>query len=163
MDKQFLEFWGNYLIQVAKGQQRMDDLHQWMSRGLKGFEDLTSLFRKAYGLEEVRRDHPDFGKMWKEAEEKFRESYAESLKLYGMVPRSEHLELVRKYEALKEKCADQQETIAHLKALLEAGGADQNELMRSFQELARKQGDQFQKFMESLGTLYGHGKDKDSS
>ena len=50
MDRQFLEFWGNFLLSAAKSQKQLEDMTEWMKGGLKGFEELTSLFRKIYGL-----------------------------------------------------------------------------------------------------------------
>ena len=60
MDKNFLEFWGNFFINAAKGQQQLEDMGQWMSQGFKGFEELTAMFRKCYGLDQLSPDAPDY-------------------------------------------------------------------------------------------------------
>ena len=73
----------------------------------------------------------------------------------GMVPKNEHLELVKKYEELKEKVADQEETISHLRMLLEQRKAEsQDELVQGFQDLIDKQSKQFQQTMETFGSLF---------
>ena len=155
MNRQFLEFWGNFLVEVAKGQKQLEDFTKWTSQGLKGFEDLTALFRKAYGLENLQKDSPDYLNMWKNAEEDFWKSYRESMSWFGIVPREEHLELVKKYEDLKKKCEAQEETIKHLRMLLEAqSGVDYKEMTKGFQELAQKQSDQFQKMMETFHDMF---------
>ena len=48
MDRHFLEFWGNFLVNAAKEQKRLEDLSNWMQQGFKfkGFDDLTEMFRK---------------------------------------------------------------------------------------------------------------------
>jgi hypothetical protein len=46
MDKYFLEFWGNFLINTAKGQKQMEDMSKWMQQGFEGFDELTGMFRK---------------------------------------------------------------------------------------------------------------------
>ena len=57
-----------------------------------------------------------------------------------MVPKDEHLALVKKYEELKEKVAAQEETINNLRMLLEEKKAEtQGELVKGFQELLEKQ------------------------
>ena len=118
MDRHFLEFWGNFLINAAKGQQQFDELTQWMHQGFKGFEELTALFRKAYGLEKPEST-PEYQQTWHKATREFRESLNTYLSLLGVIPLSEHLALVEKYEALKKENADQLKTIQRLRDLLQ--------------------------------------------
>ena len=111
MDKNFLEFWGNFLINTAKEQQRMEDLSKWMQQGFKGFDELTAMFNKFYGLEQMERDTPAYMETWKKASENFLQSFNDCIGLMGMVPKDKHLALIKKYEELKEKVAAQEETI----------------------------------------------------
>lgn len=154
MDKQFLEMWGNYLINVAKGQKQMEDMFKWMAGDYSGFPDITAMFRKAYGLEESPEDRPDFTEGWRKAGEAFEKSFREYLRMMGMVSKEEHLNLVRKYEALKAKAAEQEETIEHLRMLLNEKGMDQGEVMEEFQSIVKSQTDQFQELVKSFGKLY---------
>jgi hypothetical protein len=72
-----------------------------------------------------------------------------------MVSKDEHLTLIKKCEELKEKVADQEETINHLRMLLEKSKAEsQDELVQGFHDLIEKQSDQFQKTMETFGNLF---------
>ena len=74
-----------------------------------------------------------------------------TLTLLGVVPLDEHLALVRKYEELKEKVASQEETIKHLRLLFAEGKKEEfQEVSGRFEELAKKQGEQLQKLMESF-------------
>jgi len=75
MDKNFLEFWGNFLINTAKEQQRMEDLSKWMQQGFKGFDELTAMFNKFYGLEQMERDTPAYMETWKKTSENFMQSF----------------------------------------------------------------------------------------
>jgi hypothetical protein len=151
MDRRFLEFWGNFLINAAKGQKKFEELSQWFSQDLKGFEDLTALFRKSYGLDELPENSADYEEAWQKAAENFQNSLRDYLSLMGVVPKDEHIKLVKKYEDLKRKVADQEETIKHLRMLLEEKGFGQGELVRSFQDLIITQTDQFQELMKALG------------
>ena len=82
MDRHFLEFWGNFLLQVANGQKQLEDLAKWSKQGFN-FGDFTTLFRQAYGLEQPKQDSPGYQAIWKKAEEDFRTSFQDYLKPVG--------------------------------------------------------------------------------
>ena len=155
MDRQFLEFWGNFLLNAAKGQKQLEDMAKWMGSGFTGFDELTSLFRKIYGLEGVSKESSDYLKMWSGAQEDFKKSFKDYLALLGVVPRDEYMALVKKYEELKKKCESQEETVRHLRMLLsEAKIEEYQNVAGHFEELVKKQGDQFQKVMDSLSQMF---------
>ena len=155
MDPHFLEFWGNFLVNASKEQRRLKDLYEWMQQGFNGFDDLTEMFRKFYGLDHMEKDTPAYLETMKKASENFLESFKDYLDLMGMVPKDKHLALVQKYEALKEKVADQEETIKNLQLLLEEKRTEsQDELVLGFQDLIEKQSKQFQKTMETFGSFF---------
>jgi hypothetical protein len=151
MDRHFLEFWGNFLINAAKGQQQFDELNQWMHQGFKGFEELASLFRKAYGLEKPEST-PEYQQTWHKATREFRESLNAYFSLLGVIPLSEHLALLEKYEALKKENAGQLETIQRLRDLLGQQDSGQTAVVENFKELVSRQNEQFQKLMDSFGS-----------
>jgi hypothetical protein len=131
---------------------------EWMGQGLRGFEYLTTLFRKTYGLDRLPEDSPDYLKTWKKAEQDFRTSFKDYLSFFGVVPREEHLALVKKYEELKQKAAAQEETIKHLRLLLSQKLVDQGEAFKGFQDVAKEQAAQFQDMMNSLSRAFKVGK-----
>lgn len=154
MDKKFLEFWGNYLINVAKGQKNLEDIAKWIHQGFKGFEEITAMFQNFYGLDQLDKDSPDYVKMWKRAGEDFQKSFKDYLSLFDLVPREEYLSLIEKYEALKVKATAQEETIKHLRILLGEKVFDPGEVVTGFQELMKKQSDQFQQLMEGISQSF---------
>ena len=161
MDRHFLEFWGNFLINAAKGQKQMEDMSKWMQQGFEGFDELTAMFKKFYGLEHMEKDTPAYMETWKEASEKFQESFKDYLRLMGVVPKDEHLTLVNKYEELKDKVAAHEETINNLRMLLREKKAEtQGELVKGFQEILEKQSEQFQETMETFGRFFKKDKNK---
>jgi hypothetical protein len=151
MNRHFLEFWGKALLQAAKSQKQLEDLTKWLPRGFLGFQDFTQLFKTSYGLNDVAEDSPDFLALWKKAEADFRDSFREYLCLLGGVPREEYVALARKYEELKEKAAEQAETIKQLRVLTDEKGMGLEATTLEFQKLIKKQGEQFQQFLKSLG------------
>lgn len=159
MDRRFLEFWGNFLISAGKGQKQLEDMARWIGQDFRGFEDITAMFRKFYGLDRVSESSANHEKTLEKAAKDFQKSFEEYLKLLGFVPLQEHLELLKKYEALKEKAAAQEETIKHLLMLLDEKGLVQGEMVRDFQDLVKKQAGQFQDLMKGFGQFIG----KDSS
>jgi chromosome segregation ATPase len=155
MDRHFLEFWGNLFINTAKQQKQMEDLAKWMQQGFKGFDELTAMFNKFYGLENLKKDTPAYMESWEAASENFLNSFKKYLDLMGMVPKNEHLALAKKYEELKKKVADQEETINHLRMLLQERKAEsQDELVQGFHDLIDKQSKQFQETMETFGSFF---------
>jgi len=154
MDKKYLEFWGTFLLNSAKGQEQMEDMTQWFREGFKGFEQQTNLFRKCYGLDRESESSPNYMEMWSKAASDFQNSYKELLGLMGLVPKEEYLTLAEKYEALKERLASQDETIRHLKMKSTARDIDQGEVVKGFEALMKNQAEQFQEVMKSFGQLY---------
>ena len=158
MDRHFLEFWGNYLTNAAKGQKQLEDMAAWMGQGLRGFEYLTTLFRQCYGLDELEVDSPEYLKTWKKAEQDFRMAFKDYLSFFGVVPREEHLALVKKCEELEQEAAAREETIKHLRQLLSQKMMDQGEAFKGFQDVAKEQAAQFQELMNSFGKAFKVGK-----
>lgn len=154
MNSKFYDFLGQFFTSMAKGQQQYEDLHKWMEHGLKGYEAMTALFRNAYGLENVKEDSPDYLKSWKLSSEEFQRSCKEYLELFDVVSRDEHLRLIKKYEALKDKTADQEETIKHLKELLSEKGKDQEKVVDGFRSLINKQSSDFQDLIKYLSAYF---------
>jgi hypothetical protein len=155
MDTHFLELWGNLLLGAAKSQKQFEEMVSWTQQGFKGFEEMTNLFMKTYGLDNCAKTGTDCMTAWKKAEEDFRQSFKDHMNLLGFVPKNEHLELVKKHEELKERLASQEETIKHLRMLLsESKLKDQGELTKQFDDLIKKQNDQFQNLMDHFSKAF---------
>ena len=150
MDRQFLEFWGQYLLAAAKGQKQLEDLNQWICQGFSGFEELSALFKKLYGLEHPPQKDADSAKAWESAVAGFRDSFNAYLDLMGVVPRDKYLALEQQCTRLQNKVDDQEETIKILRSLLTEDGTYQGETVKVFQDLVNKQSDAFEKLMRKM-------------
>lgn len=158
MDRRFLEFMGNFMLSVAKGQENLEDMARWMNAGLPGHEEFTALFGRIYGLTESRKDQADHQKALTAAMDLFSASLRECLSLFGAVPRREYLELARKVDELKERVESQEKTIRQLRTLMtEAGREESGDVAGQFQDLVRRQAEQYQKLMESLEQVFRPG------
>ena len=153
MDSNILEFWGNMLIQTAKNRKNYEDMFGWMSKSIAGFEDFMSSIGKST-KEKSNDEIKDYMNTLASTAEHFQNSYSEYLNMMGVINKSDHLKLIEKYEILKEKVAAQEETIRHLKMLLSEKIPNQGEVIQTFQELVRNQGDQFQEFMNNVKNFY---------
>ena len=174
MDEKFLEFWGNLLLNAARGKKQSDDISNWMQKSLEamsGFsapqqsvssvEEVPAMFQKFYGLDQLPERSSEYQSVSKKATEDFQESFNNYLSMMGIVSKKEYLDIVEKYEKLKVKCAGQEETIKHLQMLLDAKNTDQGDAVRGLQNVMKDQTELFQKML--TGFSRGTGKKESDS
>jgi len=113
------------------------------------------MFRKAYGLDRIEEESPDYAEIWKKSVETFQKSFREGLSLMEVVPKGEYEKLVQKCAALEKTTAEQEETIRTLKRLLteEASGAPAAAL-EDLQGLLKNQQAQFQELVKNMTLLF---------
>jgi len=155
MDRNFYEFWGQMFLNLAKGQKQIEDFRKWFGQGLMGYESMNAMFRKAYGLDRIEEESPDYTEIWKKSVETFQKSFREGLSLMEVVPKGEYEKLAQKCAALEKTVAEQEETIRTLKRLLteEASGAPAAAL-EDLQGLLRDQQTQFQELVKNMTLLF---------
>ena len=118
MDANFLEFWGNLLISLTRGQKQIDDMIRWVRQSFPGADDLTNLFRKTYGLNQPAQAPTGQAELWKETRATFQQSYGEYLKLLDVVPRADYEKLEKENDSLKRKIVELEGVVGNLRALL---------------------------------------------
>ncbi len=158
MDSQFLEFWGNYMLAAAKGQKQLEDLNQWIRQGFRGFEDLTAMWKKVYGIEDSRDNNTETTKAWQNASDEFQNAFDTYLNLMGLIPRDKYRALEQKHTALQDKVAGLEETIKVLRNLLAEKGTYQGETAKVFQDLINRQAEAFETLMQNISEA---GKDEE--
>ncbi len=154
MDRQFLEFLGSLFLNAAKGQKQLEDMTPWIGGGFSGFDELTRMFRKFYGMNGLPLASGDYARAWEKASESFKKSYHEWLNLMSVIPKNEYQILEKKCEALEEKVAMQDETIRHLRNLLSEKGVRYADAVEGFTQMMQKQGHQFQELMDSVSKAF---------
>jgi BMFP domain-containing protein YqiC len=154
MDKNFYEFWAQCFTSLAKGQKQFDDLNQWLHHGFSGSDALSSIFRKAYGLEDIQQNIPPDMNLWEKSAEAFQKSLKDSLALFDVVSREDYQNLLNECQTLKEKVAKQEETIEALRKRRGKKSVDPEETVEGLQEVIKKQSDQFQELMKTVGELF---------
>jgi len=118
MDANFLEFWGNLLISLTRGQKQIDDMIRWVRQSFPGADDLTNLFKKTYGLNQPAQAPTGQAELWKETRATFQQSYGEYLKLLDVVPRADYEKLEKENDSLKRKIVELEGVVGNLRALL---------------------------------------------
>jgi hypothetical protein len=161
MDPKFLKFWGNFLLQAAEGQQRLEELARWMTAGFSGADDLTEMFREAYGLPKSPLAGNAYTKAWEKSAEQFQKALSEYLDLFGAVPRSRHEALKKEKAKLEAKVAEQANTIRRLRLEVGERLAAEGKIFDGFQQLMEVQNEQFRQVSDALGRFFtsgaGHG------
>jgi uncharacterized coiled-coil protein SlyX len=161
MDRQFLEFWGNYLLAAARGQKQLEDLSQWIRQGLSGFEELNAMFKRIYGLGPPSGEDADSSNAWQNAATDFFKSFNAYLALLDLIPKNEYRALEEKLDALQKKVAEQENTIQVLRQLLTEKGTYQGETAKVFQDLVNKQAEAFETLMKGMAEAAEDKKNRD--
>lgn len=171
MDKNFLEFWGHYLLNLVQtgqkhaGEKFYEDVFNfwggfmkdqksadWLFSPSSYFEKQVDIFQKSYGLK--KDTTPDYFAEARKASEQFQKSLKEFISAFDVVPREEYEELKKKYEELQAKSAEHDDTIRQLRAKLLVKGAEEIGAASGIQEMIKTQTDQFAALMDSLGSIY---------
>ena len=154
MDRKFLEFWGNFLLNAAKGQEQAENFSRLVQDGFKTFEQQLSLFQKLYGLDKKPDPSSSYAEMWAKAASDFSQSYQEFIGLMGVVTRDDYDTLSREHEALKKKYTALEDQLRRSRSKTGTGERDPLEVVKGFEGLMKKQAEQFQALMASYGKLY---------
>jgi BMFP domain-containing protein YqiC len=152
MDANFLEFWGNLLISVARGQNQTEDMTRWLNQGFTGVESLMAPFKKFYGLDQVPPATAKYEELWNKQLKNFRDSFQEYLALLDVVPRQEYDKVQAENQALKRQIVELEKAVGDLRMLVaKKMGNSASEAAKSFQDLVFSQMDKFQELFRSFG------------
>lgn len=166
MDAKFYQFWKDFIKQAADGQLGKADFSAWMRPGfgvadLPGIPDeLTDLFKKYYGLDQLSADAPDYSALFESALNEFNNSLKNLYAMMDVVPKKDYVELEKKYNAQKKKVEDLEEAIKQLKLLLKTSSPEVDQGIGSLNQMLKTQNANFLKMMDSLAGFYGINKDK---
>ncbi len=150
MDKHFLEFWGNLLLSAAAGQRQVEEFARWMEKGMRGFAEMETMFRRAYGFSGAGGNDAERLKI---ARSTFEQAYRTYLDALGVVPKSDYLRLQKQSEELRRKVQEQEAALRKLQLQLGQSQMAQGDVVRGFQNLIELQSGQFRELTESFSRL----------
>ena len=155
MSRHFYEFWGNYYLNLARGQQQMDNLATLMKQGLTGMNDIAALFRRCYGFEtDTAAKSESVPQSWQRTVADCQRVLNQLAALWGWVPQTEYERVVRERNMLKKKNEDQDAVIRQLRDLLNEEGRGHTMLIEHWKRSFEEQNAQFQSLMESIGNSF---------
>ncbi|MGC9324759.1 MAG: hypothetical protein ACP5G0_08455 [Desulfomonilia bacterium] len=154
MDKEFMEFWGNFFLSAAKGQQQFEDMVKWLHGNFSGMQEVTELFARLYGIDAFLKNTPEYVKFWNAAMIDFQESFREFASMMDLVPKTDLAKANKENEDLKVQIRDLEKTIKQMQALLETKMSHEEMGLKGFQDLMKDQTRQFQEMMGSIGKLF---------
>jgi hypothetical protein len=161
MDKNFLEFWGQFFMNAAQGQQQLENWNKWFTQSMGGenpFLKTMSMF-KPQEIEKPKEAAPEIFEMTKKATDAYKEVFKATLSMFDMISKEDYTKLLNENEQLKEKIAQQQEMIQNVKKQSNNDSFDQEDVVSNLTEIVTNQTKQFQELMNQIGKYYK----KDSS
>lgn len=153
MDKQFLEFWGNLLLQAAQGQARIENMTAWLNQG-SGTEGFAALFKRIYNLNPAASPSGDDQATWQEAMDRFKQAQEGYLSLLNAVPLERYRELESHNAVLQKENSRQQQEIERLRRSLQRDGSDTDETVQEWQALLAKQQREFHDLTDQFRALW---------
>jgi Asp-tRNA(Asn)/Glu-tRNA(Gln) amidotransferase B subunit len=150
MDRHFLEFWGHYLLSVARGQKQLEDITRWIRQGCQGANEMTEMFKNYYGLEDDGMSTPESRSAWEKAASDFKESFRDYFRIMGWISEEKYQALEEENQSLKETIAEQEQTIKRLRNLIRQPVIDQSQTLDVLRELINKQSDEFQQLLANF-------------
>lgn len=155
MDLNSLDYLGRWLSLLARSGKSLEELGRWLGTHPKSTPAAPSfppnpLFPFSLQGSHDRQDSSIPSPDALPAPEYFKKTFNDFLKCCGMVAPAEHAELLRKYEKLKQKSQEQEETIANLKFLLTQNTGTAGQGVQLFETLLEQQTQQFNQFMKGL-------------
>jgi len=153
LDRKFLEFWGNLFLNVAKGQEQIEQISSLMNMDsinnmdFMNFKEMARVFRKSYGLpsDESGKAHPDKNNLkpdetetikLHESLEAFQSSFSKYITLWGWIPKKTHDELKKSYESLQQEHSNLKNSYDTLKEKVDI----QDELVSQLRDILNAKG-----------------------
>ena len=151
MDAKFLEFYGRFLLNAAKGQQQIEQFSDWFNQGINsGFKEMEDLFKRCYQIQDPD-DSAQNQQTINDAMAAFRDSFSACAAQMGWVLASEHDALKEKIIRLEQENKAQKEKLDQLNQLL---GLKENASMEDFfNQMKQIQNSQTKEFQALLKTF----------
>ncbi|MBF0498414.1 MAG: hypothetical protein HQK58_17860, partial [Deltaproteobacteria bacterium] len=184
-EKKFLEMLGATFTNMAKGLETQEQIAHHLKTGGEAFKGQLEVVEKFFSAftsslkpskDEARDDDRGEGSkskattedhsggtkaeesgepLWERAAGELQKNLTDTFSYLGVAPLREHLELMRKYEELKEKVAAQAETIANLKRMLKEEAAKNIDSLNTLQTIMEKCGEKNVEMYQQIKRLFG--------
>jgi len=152
MHSQFMEFFGNYLIQAARWQKLAEQSSPSVTPGVMDVAEFGRLFQQACSIDgPAESASAEYSRIWQQAIENFQSVFCPNARMWGWIPQADYQVLQEKCDSLEITIQKKDQIISQLRSLLEEKGLGQIELLQRYQSLIQDQSDEFQMFMKNFG------------
>jgi cell division septum initiation protein DivIVA len=155
MNSELMETWGKFLITTAQLQEQFERLSQQLGGWCESVGTLAKPWTDMHNLGEARKERAASDPNRSGYENIPYSLYGGYMKAFGLVPLRDYMELARKHEELKNKCAALE---ALLKELTEPQGseatASYESFMKRLQECAVKQAETCRELIDSFSRSF---------
>jgi hypothetical protein len=151
MDKNLLEFWGNFFLTAAKGQKQVEEISKMTKSGMWGMPDMSDMMSASPGMDVFAKASNEYFKLFTRTNEEVQRSIKDFLALMDLVPRKDYLDLREEFEAYKKSVEEKNK--GNMGKMLGEEMSLQAQGLRSFEELMRNQTKQFQDLMTNFTKL----------
>jgi hypothetical protein len=113
----------------------MEDITKRIMGSFSGFEVFSEPFGKFWDIDFWSTEAQNYLKLWDTTADDFQKHFTDYLELMGWVPKDEHSEMIKQYNLLSKRAADQAIEISKQKVLL----ADQKQTIMDQEKEITKQ------------------------
>lgn len=162
MDRLF-KFWEAIMQQKTGAMGMAAAMEELIQNGIKSSRQVLDLFEKSYGVKIGERNTKEWKAQMEKAMSDFNAQLKDLMAAMGVVPKSTHQALLDQHEKLKQKVAEQEETIRKLRRMLGEKGLGAPDGAPAFSEMIAAQQKQFEQLMRSMASLYAPKKKEKES
>jgi hypothetical protein len=130
MDQPIYKFWEDQFMNLEQTRKQIEDMTKWIMEGFSGFEVPQEPLGKFWDIDFWSAEAQNYMKLWGATAEDFKKHLTYYLDMLGWVPKDEHSELIKQYNRLNEKVANQAKEIAKQKEMV----TDQKELVKALKK-----------------------------
>ncbi len=158
MDKNILEFLGRAFLNAAHSQQQLEDMNKIIGQTIGADNPFMKSFFKAFGWQNPEKmNGEDIVEFTKKSSEAYKEFFKAYLTMFDVVPKEEHLSLIRENEDLKAKIAMLEKITNTYKKLPDKDNFAPEKIVDNLTVMMKNQTQQFQELMKQLNQSYEKG------
>lgn len=158
MDKNILEFLGRALLNAAHSQQQFEDMNKIIGQTVGADNPFIKSFLKAFGWQNpVKMDGENVVEFTKKSSDAYKEFFKAYLTMFDVVPKEEHLRLIKENDDLKAKIAMLEKATNTYKKTPDKDSFAPDQIVDNLTVLMKNQTQQFQELMKQLNQPYKKG------
>ena len=158
MDKNILEFLGRALLNAAQSQQQLEDMNKIIGQTIGADNPFMKSVLKAFGWQNPEKmNGEDIIEFTQKSSEACKEFFKVYLTMFDVVPKEEHVRLIKENEDLKVKVAMLEKVTNTSKKIPDKDNFSPEQIVDNLTVIMKNQTQQFQELMKQLNQSYKKG------